>query len=342
MNKYLDDGVSDVSEDERGGSGYDSEAAEISKGKFRRVTPGPSGLTKRRKLSHSSKSSGEDDGDVGASIEDGQRVLPRKKRNDYPKTSFQIQAGSGPEPKTSGSGLAPISRDENDSRLSSAVVHDSSTKSRESKTHESNSKKVKRPGVIYLSSLPPYLRPSALKNLLGQRGFEPITRVFLTPASSSSHHGKNRKRKTYAEGWVEFASHSMARKCAETLNANVIGGLKRGWYHDDVWNMRYLRGMAWDELMSGIREERREEEGRRTEERQRVNSEAKQFLADVERSKVLETKRKKREERGQSAAMPADNGPKTTLWRQFDVAGRDGEDAKQPQTDFKAVLGQIF
>lgn len=103
--------------------------------------------------------------------------------------------------------------------------------------------KKNKTGVVYLSSLPPYLKPMALKTLLLQRGFGPITKVFLTPAvpSTSSSGRRNNKRKTYSDGWVEFESKKTAKICAETLNANIVGGKKGGWYHDDIWNMKYLR-----------------------------------------------------------------------------------------------------
>lgn len=103
--------------------------------------------------------------------------------------------------------------------------------------------KKNKTGVVYLSSLPPYLKPMALKTLLIQRGFGPITKVFLTPAvhSTSGSGRRNNKRKTYSDGWVEFESKKTAKICAETLNANIVGGKKGGWYHDDIWNMKYLR-----------------------------------------------------------------------------------------------------
>lgn len=134
-------------------------------------------------------------------------------------------------------------------------VHDDDDDNHEkgsSKTH--NEKLLKKPlkvkppkknktGVVYLSSLPPYLKPMALKTLLIQRGFGPITKVFLTPAvhSTSGSGRRNNKRKTYSDGWVEFESKKTAKICAETLNANIVGGKKGGWYHDDIWNMKYLR-----------------------------------------------------------------------------------------------------
>lgn len=120
-------------------------------------------------------------------------------------------------------------------------------------------KSKSKPGVIYLSSLPPYLKPSALRSFLEQRGFAPITRVFLQPTVKGNGAPKRQsnKRKTYSDGWVEFQSKATyvcqwkllmlgfadinyrAKLAAETLNCQLVGGKKGSWYHDDIWNMKY-------------------------------------------------------------------------------------------------------
>src|SRR5699024_9533551 len=111
--------------------------------------------------------------------------------------------------------------------------------SKSSKEKEKDRSRKNKTGVIYLSSLPPYLKPSALKAMLTARGFSPITRIFLTPyvpPSGNSRSKRRNRRRTYTDGWVEFASKRTAKICAETLNASIVGGKKGGWYHDDVFN----------------------------------------------------------------------------------------------------------
>lgn len=213
------------------------------------------------------------------------------------------------------------------------------------------------PGVVYLSSLPPYLKPSALRNLLTQRGFSPITRLFLAPASKARNHHSSRKssRQLYTEGWIEFATKKMAKRCAETLNATTVGGRKGGFYHDDIWNMKYLRGVGWDDLMAQVREERREEEARRMEERGQIARETKEFIEGVDRGKVArgiaksrEQKRKKHspgvgEEVGENA-LESPGGGRT--WRQYRVKGADSDPKKDDgpavSEDVKRVLSKIF
>lgn len=48
--------------------------------------------------------------------------------------------------------------------------------------------------------------------------------------------------KQFVEGWVEFASSRVAKRVAESLNNTRMGGKKRDYYHDDVWNLKYLKG----------------------------------------------------------------------------------------------------
>ena len=62
---------------------------------------------------------------------------------------------------------------------------------------------------------------------------------------------KNRKR-NYTEGWVEFADKRVAKATAMVLNNTQIGGKKRYYYHDDIWNMKYLPKFHWSHLTERI------------------------------------------------------------------------------------------
>lgn len=228
-------------------------------------------------------------------------------------------------------------------------INESSTSKKPSNTS--------KPGVIYLSSLPPHLKPSALRNFLTRRGFSPITRLFLAPASKARNHHSSKKssRQLYTEGWIEFASKKMAKLCAETLNATTIGGRKGGFYHDDIWNMKYLRGVGWDDLMAQVREERREEEVRSMEERGQIARETKEFIEGVERGKMtrgIANSREKKRKKGNADAVIEDrkvfldNSSESRTWRQYRVkgSGRDTEKAggAAVSDDVKRVLSKIF
>ena len=66
--------------------------------------------------------------------------------------------------------------------------------------------------------------------------------------------------KQFVEGWIEFADKKVAKnvssiaarrpdltlpldmQVARALNNTLIGGKKRNFYHDDMWNLKYLKG----------------------------------------------------------------------------------------------------
>lgn len=113
---------------------------------------------------------------------------------------------------------------------------------------------VKRTGVVYLSRLPPFMRPQKVKFLLSR--FGEIGRIFLAPEDPKSHARRvkfgGNKRVNYEEGWVEFKDKKVAKLVAETLSATTIGGKKGNYYHDDVWNIKYLPKFKWHHLQAQI------------------------------------------------------------------------------------------
>ncbi len=50
-----------------------------------------------------------------------------------------------------------------------------------------------------------------------------------------------KKYATTCAGWIEFADKKVAKMVAESLNNTSIGGKKGGFYHDDIWNLKYLK-----------------------------------------------------------------------------------------------------
>ena len=271
-NDYLGRASSDESDIDQG---YDSEAAEISK--VSRRAGGPGGANKRRKLSHTSGSEDESQSDTK------ELTAAQSPYRSVGGTSGQTSANL---PDSGDYDEQDVCQHDKAEVAGRDLPHDSSKPSSqptrlartsqdfEPATQHRSKKRRKQltPGVIYLSSLPPYLRPSALRNLISARGFTPITRLFLTPASKTSSRDKpkNTSRQLYTEGWIEFPSKHTAKECVAALNAQPVGGKKGGYYRDDLWNMRYLRGLSWEELMEGVRGERREKEAREDEERRRV------------------------------------------------------------------------
>jgi ESF2/ABP1 family protein len=315
-NSFLAHASSDESDNDQG---YDSEAAEVSKTSR---AAAPERAHKRRKLSPSE--SGDD-----VSLDDVAEISGVGDNGEEAHEQLEVDGSTVTKPL---------------SVLKSKRPRDEDTISKPKNPDKKKKKKESRPGVVYLSSVPPHLRPSALRNLLEQRGFSPITRLFLTPITSATSTNKkpistSKARRSYSEGWLEFASHKTARLCASALNATPIGGKKGGYYRDDLWNMKYLRGMGWEELMEGVRGEKREEEARRDEERRQIQMEAKMYLEGVEEGKRVEGIREKRKKKGDQRA---EEGVKRT-WRQFEARKNEKEKVKDGVSDeAREVLGKIF
>jgi len=225
-----------------------------------------------------------------------------------------------------------------------------------------------KPGVIYLSRVPPFMRPSTVRTLLSAHG--PIIKLFLTPEPPSAYltrrkHGGNKKH-SYIDGWVEFSRKKDAKVCVDAINGQIVGGKKGGWYRDDVWNARYLRGFGWGDLMGQVRQEEREREERVRVGLGREGRERGEFLRNLERAGVDETRKKKREKRkgkeeesgvgreGDGAIGPlagakavearGEEGKRKGFERRFrqnEVKGKANKQAEQPD-EVRRVLSKIF
>jgi ESF2/ABP1 family protein len=160
-------------------------------------------------------------------------------------------------------------------------------------------RKAKKTGVVYISRVPPFMKPTTVRKLLSPYG--EIGRIFLTPEPAPVHQKRVRaggnKKKSFVDGWVEFTSKKKAKQCVELLNGNTIGGKKSGFYHDDIWNLKYLKGFKWSDLMEQVQVEERTREGRLRAELQREAKERKAFLDNLE----IEQRAKKRSRKEKQA-----------------------------------------
>lgn len=318
-NEFLETGASD---DEISSQGYDSEAEDIKKG-------GRS--SKRRKL----ESDGSDDEDIVSDQEEK-----------------QAKAG------VAANGNAVVHSAEGKSKthklLEAAELPDIS-KPLTKKNLVATAAAIKRSGVVYLSRIPPFMKPTKLRSLLEPYGG--INRIFLTPEDPSSHarrvrNGGNKKR-SFTDGWVEWFNKTDAKKACELLNARTIGGKKGTYYHDDVWNLLYLKGFKWHNLTEQIAVENAERTSRMRAEISKTTKENKEFVQNVERAKMLEgmeskkaAKRAKRDEDGakdevsETGQVLKKGGERARHFRQTAVVPKK-KVADQPE-QVKRVLSKIF
>jgi ESF2/ABP1 family protein len=168
--------------------------------------------------------------------------------------------------------------------------------------------KKDKSGVIYLSRVPPFMKPQVLRSLLTPYGA--VGKIFLTPEPAASRtqrlRGGGTRRKLYLDGWVEFLHKKDAKFVAENLNAQTMGGKKRGRWHDEVWNIKYLTGIKWNHLVETIQNENAERAARLRVEISRGKSENKAFLENLEMGKMIqgiEAKKKEKEDRDDDAGV---------------------------------------
>lgn len=213
--------------------------------------------------------------------------------------------------------------------------------------------KKDKSGIIYLSRCPPFMKPAVLRSLLTPYGA--IGRIFLTPESTTSRSSRLKsggtRRKLFLDGWVEFLSKKDAKFVTENLNAQTMGGKKRGRWHDEVWNIKYLSGVKWSHLVEQIQNENAERAARMRSEIAKGKGENKAFLENIERGKMIdgikEKRRKKEEEDENEDGAKAikkerEKGPRREF-KQNEVR-RKGEKKTEPgqEASKSKVLKSIF
>ncbi|KAH9625395.1 hypothetical protein KSS87_011466 [Heliosperma pusillum] len=113
-----------------------------------------------------------------------------------------------------------------------------------------DAKKAQNKGVCYLSRIPPKMDPLKLRHILSP--FGEVLRIYLVPEDPEA--GKRRKQsgsfrgQGFSEGWVEFSDKRVAKRVANMLNGEQIGGKKRSKFYYDIWNIKYLSKFKWDDL----------------------------------------------------------------------------------------------
>ena len=216
---------------------------------------------------------------------------------------------------------------------------------------------IKKSGVVYLSRIPPFMKPAKLRSLLEPYGR--INRIFLSPEDPTAHtrrvkSGGNKKR-SFVDGWVEFVNKKEAKTVCDLLNAQTIGGKKGSYYRDDIWNLLYLKGFKWHNLTEQIAAENAERTSRMRAEISKTTKENKEFVKNVERAKMLDgmevknaAKKEKKDQgivdgeapgAGKGTEHPGKERKRT--FAQIPLAKKKGTADNQPD-QVKRVLSSIF
>jgi ESF2/ABP1 family protein len=222
---------------------------------------------------------------------------------------------------------------------------------------EKEEKRIQKTGVVYLSSLPPYMKPQKLRQIMSR--FGEVGRIFLKPEDlkvykSRVKSGGNKKKK-FDEGWVEFTDKKDAKLAANTLNGNILGGKKRSFYHDDVMNVKYLKGFKWFDLTNALNREVEVRESKKQAELSQAHKLNKAYIKNVETSKTInrvkESKKRKLENDKGTDNDDGNESQKITQirrnFKQRNVATNraDAEDSiknKSDTSNLNSVLDKIF
>ena len=147
--------------------------------------------------------------------------------------------------------------------------------------------KVRRSGVVYLSSIPEGMTVSYLRQRLQPYG---VMRIFLAPE------GNHDKKKKYKEGWVEFSEKIYAKLCEYELSGQVIGGKRNLSFREDLWNIKYLHKFKWHHLIEQASYQKKIREQKMKSELAQARREANFIEENFEKSKIINKKRNREKE----------------------------------------------
>ncbi|KAJ1412722.1 RNA-binding domain superfamily [Sesbania bispinosa] len=139
--------------------------------------------------------------------------------------------------------------------------------------------KADKRGVCYLSRIPPHMDHVKLRHILSQ---------FDYAAEVPSKRSRGSRDQLFAEGWVEFANKSVAKKVANMLNGEQIGGKKRSSFYYDLWNIKYLSKFKWDDLTEELALKRAIKEQKLRLELSAAKKERDSYLSKVDQSRALD------------------------------------------------------
>lgn len=335
-------------DEESDASSSEDEEEEMMKGRVRAVHKA------RSDSDDSDNSSDDDDNNNGNGDDDGDADGDESEDEDEGgKEDSTEECGTGDE-APEGKGEREI-----DSRFVIADAEGTNEKEKKKKAPNNMSKmkkealkyreKLASRGVIYLSRVPPFMKPNKLRQLLTPYG--EITRLFLQEEDASAR--KRRKAnggngsKQFTEGWIEYSDKKVARQVANMLNNTRVGTKKSDMYYDDLWNLKYLKGFKWDFLTEKLAYERRIRESKlrakMTESRKRNAAFAEQVEKNKAHKFAAERRSKEGRERGGDGDGDGGEGITSKKKRRFRqervLASQHGQGQAKVSS---AVLGDVF
>jgi ESF2/ABP1 family protein len=121
--------------------------------------------------------------------------------------------------------------------------------------------------------------------------------------------------KQFTEGWIEFSDKKIAKSVAESLNNSTMGGMKSHFYHDDIWNLKYLKNFKWDYLTEKFAYERRVRENKLNAsmmQAKRSNAEFVELVEKGKQQKYVEDRKRKNNEKSNAPQINSTESTKST------------------------------
>ncbi|XP_010921853.1 pre-rRNA-processing protein ESF2 isoform X2 [Elaeis guineensis] len=178
---------------------------------------------------------------------------------------------------------------------------------------------VEKRGVCYLSRVAPHMDPSHIRQILSQYG--DIQRIYLVPEDPTAQVQRKQaggfRGKEFSEGWVEFTKKSVAKRVANMLNGEQIGGKRRSSFYYDIWNIKYLSKFKWDDLISEIAEKNRVREQKLSLEISAAKRERDFYMSKVEQSHALKHMQERRKKKQKAEGSESGDMLEPKVIRQF-------------------------
>jgi len=224
------------------------------------------------------------------------------------------------------------------------IVHDVAPEESSTESDEENipsrvnmeEGKKKKPGIIFLSSIPQGMNVSQTTSFFSE--FGKVGRVFLQPDTKGEKikggGGPEKLAKNFKEGWVEFLSKSVAKQVAKELNTTQVGGKRRSKAHNQLWNLKYLPRFKWIHLSERLAYETAVRQQRMRTEISQVKREAEHFKTCVDQKK---RQKKSKREKPENDLKPFEYNQKETdeVVRKRKRANEDSLDESESPTKRK-------
>ncbi|XP_045621610.1 activator of basal transcription 1-like isoform X2 [Procambarus clarkii] len=181
--------------------------------------------------------------------------------------------------------------------------------------------KRRKPGIVYLSTIPPNMNVTKIREYFGR--FGELDRVFLHAAENAKTQGEKGKTKKhtkslhFTEGWIEFKSKRKAKHVHLFLNNQPVGGKKRNPYYDMLWNIKYLPRFKWAYLKQRLEYEREVHRQRMGAEISQVRRETDHFI----RASEINEMKKKKAVKAQKLKKNLDKQNHETVTQNMDAGG---------------------